>query len=210
MLLPLIFVTSLIGGAQDVAPVPGGCSAPAAENVGKPGCFLSAEIEIAKPPAELFWHITSFASEARAQQEAPRHLWKTLVHAHGRVWLYVVGRREEDIRSGELWGVVGPLKVPGKGPVTVRFMESLFPPGMRTRVHAHSGPEAFFVVDGEQCVETPRDKHRIPARQSYIVERGAHLQAAPGGRRSLVAIVAPKGEPWMTLGQDWVPTGFCS
>lgn len=29
------------------------------------------------------------------------------------------------------------------------------PAGLTSRVHLHSGVEAFYVVDGEQCLETP-------------------------------------------------------
>lgn len=210
MFMPVFLAMSLPGAPQEVPPVPGGCSAPAAENIGKPGCFLSAEIDIAEPPTELFWHIHAFADQAHAQAEARRHRWAIVVQAHGRTWLYVMSGRDAAVRGGETWGVVGPLKVPGNGPVTVRFMESLFPPGMRTRVHAHSGPEAFLVVEGEQCVETPGDRRKIPARGSYIVESGAHVQSAPTGRKNLVVIVAPKGAPWITLGSDWVPSGFCT
>ncbi|PSJ36276.1 hypothetical protein C7I55_26640 [Sphingomonas deserti] len=88
-------------------------------------------------------------------------------------------------------------------------MESWFTPGMRTRAHSHSGPEAFYVIDGEQCTETPTDRQKIQAGESYIVPKGAHLQAAPKGRRSLVVILAPEGEPWMKLTSDWAGTDFC-
>jgi mannose-6-phosphate isomerase-like protein (cupin superfamily) len=87
-------------------------------------------------------------------------------------------------------------------------MESWFPLGMRTRVHSHSGPEAFYVIEGQQCVETPSEQRIIAPGQSYIVEEGAHLQAAPEGRRSLVLILARPNEPWMQL-EAWQPSGYC-
>lgn len=68
-------------------------------------------------------------------------------------------------------------------------MESLFPPGMRTRVHSHSGPEAFYVIDGEQCTATPAGERRTRVGESTVVTAGAHLQAAPRGRRSMVMIL---------------------
>lgn len=81
---------------------------------------------------------------------------------------------------------------------------------MQTRVHSHLGPEAFYVVEGEQCMETPDDKRLIPAGGTYVVERGPHIQAAPKGRRNLILILSPKGQPAVVPGADWQPTGFCS
>lgn len=194
---------------SSVPQVPGGCTAPAAENVDKPGCFLSAEIVIERPAKTLYWHIHEFPNPAAAAVEGRRHAASQVTQAHGRTWLYVIGTEAETIRGGERRAVIGPMTVPADGPVTARFMESLFPPGMRTRVHSHSGPEAFFVVEGQQCVETPRDRHLIEAGSSYIVPEGAHMQGSREGRRSLVLILAPKGAPWMSLADNWAPTGFC-
>jgi mannose-6-phosphate isomerase-like protein (cupin superfamily) len=81
---------------------------------------------------------------------------------------------------------------------------------MRTRVHSHPGPEAFYVVEGEQCMETAIDKRLIEAGGAYVVERGPHLQAAPKGRRNLVLILAPQGQPSVVPGGDWEPSGFCN
>jgi mannose-6-phosphate isomerase-like protein (cupin superfamily) len=105
---------------------------------------------------------------------------------------------------------MGPLRPgPVGAPVTPRFLESWFPPGMRTRVHAHSGAEVFYVVEGEQCVETPRARARIGAGQSHIVAAGPHSQSAPNGRRSIVLLAVPRDAPWMQLRDDWRPTDFC-
>lgn len=58
-------------------------------------------------------------------------------------------------------------------------------------------------------METPTDKRRITAGGTYVVERGPHIQAAPTGRRNLVLILSPKGQPAVIPGGDWRPTGFC-
>ena len=193
---------------QAVPAVPGGCTAAASENVGAPGCYLSAELTIEASPPTLYWHIVRMRSEAPAKAEVGRYRWATAVPAHGRWWLYVLSA---DAREPKLpdHHVVGPFRTKRDGPVVARFMESLFPPGMRTRVHAHSGPEAFYVIDGEQCTETPDDRRRIKAGESYIVPGGLHLQAAPKGRRNVVLVLAPVGEPWISLSDAWAGTGYC-
>jgi mannose-6-phosphate isomerase-like protein (cupin superfamily) len=80
---------------------------------------------------------------------------------------------------------------------------------MQTRVHSHRGPEAFYVVEGQQCMETPIEKRLIAAGGTYVVKQGPHIQAAPKGRRNLVLILSPKGEPAVISGGDWQPSGFC-
>ena len=76
-----------------------------------------------------------------------------------------------------------------------RFLEPIFPLGMKTRGNAQPGPEAFYIVDGEQCMESPTHNARLPAGQTYIIDAGPHLQAAPTGRRNLVALIRPEDEP---------------
>ena len=65
--------------------------------------------------------------------------------------------------------------------MTAHFAKAIFPPGMRTQVHSHPVPEAFYIVEGEQCMETPTHKPEIQAGGTYIVPGGPHLQAAPLG-----------------------------
>jgi len=58
-------------------------------------------------------------------------------------------------------------------------------------------------------IETPTDRRVLAAGQTYIVTAGPHPQAAPHGRRNLVLILPPQGEPALVPGGDWRPTGFC-
>lgn len=141
--------------------------------------------------------------------EAGRHPLAAVTQIHGQVWLYVLGGKTESISGGTVKTVVGPLPVP-PGEVIAHFAAANFPPGMRTRVHSHPGVEAFYVVDGEQCMESPSDKQLVPAGSTYIVKDGPHLQAAPKGRRNLVLILVPQGRPVVTPGSTWKPTGFCN
>lgn len=125
--------------AQAVPAVPGGCTAPARENVGKPGCYLSAEIAIDRPPSVLYWHVVPVATEAQARTAARRNRWSTVVAAHDRWWLYVLSPSKDEPALLP-HDVIGPLRVQANARLTARFMESWFPPGMRTRVHRHAGP----------------------------------------------------------------------
>lgn len=208
-MLTLIVLTAAAIAQADVPPVPGLCSAPVPTDRDTPGCYQTNQIDLTDAPAEIYWQIYQYPTEAAAATEARRHRWSAVTQAHSRNWLYVLGQASERVSNGVRRAVIGPLPVPA-GVATAHFSEAVFPPGMQTRVHSHPGPEAFYVVDGEQCMETPRDKRVIPAGGTYVVEGGPHLQAAPKGRRNLVLVLLPKGQPFMSLGSGWRPTGFCS
>lgn len=187
--------------------VPGLCTAPAAEHVGEAGCYLSAELDLADAPGQVYWHLYTFKTREAAQAEAARHAHAVVVTAHGQVWLHVLGTASEPVQGGTRQTVIGPLTVPAQG--YARLLESWFPPGMITRTHSHPGPEVFYVVEGEQCVETPQGGQLIGPSEHYVLDAGPHLQAAPRGRRSLVLLLTPGNAPWMQLEPDWTPTGFC-
>ena len=208
MLASILLMTAAVAMA-DVPPVPGLCSAPVPENRDAPGCYKTGEIDLADAPNEIFWHVYLYPTLDDANAEAARHRWAAVAQAHSRTWLYVLGDESEPISGGTRRAVVGPLHLSADRS-TAHFSEAIFPPGMQTRVHSHPGPEAFYVVEGEQCMETPTDKRLIAAGGTYIVERGPHLQAAPKGRRNLVLIIAPRRQPAVVPGGDWEPTGFCS
>lgn len=208
MLAPLLIAAA--ASHADVPPVPGLCTAPMPVNRETPGCYQTSELDLSGAPATLFWHVVEYPTQAAASAEAARHRWAATAAAHSRYWLYVLGGAVESRGGGIERAVIGRLTVP-PAPATAHFSEAIFPPGMRTRVHSHPGPEAFYIVEGEQCMETPVDKRIIQAGGTYIVPSGPHLQAAPKGRRNIVLIIAPKGAPFVIPGAgQWKPSGFCN
>jgi quercetin dioxygenase-like cupin family protein len=210
MLLTIAFAAAVVNWA-DAAPVPGQCAAPAAENVGKPGCFLTVEIPIDNPQSRLWWHIYEFETLADAERAAAARGDGTAASSsHGRAWVYVLGGRRESVRGGTRKAVIGPLVLPAGVPVTARFMESVFTPGMRTRIHSHTGPEAFYVLEGEQCMETPVQRRKLGPGETFVVPPGPHVQAAPKGRKNILLVLHPRAAPWMTLEPAWTPSQFCA
>jgi len=207
-MLATFLVLAATAALADVPPVPGLCTAPVPAAPETPGCYQTGQLDLTGAPATVFWHVVQFPTPAAARAEAERHRWSTLAQAHDRTWLHVLGSASERVRGGTQRAVIGPLHRPA-GAVTAHFAESIFPPGMRTRVHAHPGPEAFYVVAGEQCMDSPSGQRVVPAGDTYIVAQGLHVQAAPKGRRNLVLILAPQGQPAVIPGGAWKPTGFC-
>src|SRR5688500_17971004 len=80
--------------------VPGGCSAPASENVGRAGCYMAAEIGIESPPAEIFWSAFTFPTAEAAAAAARRHRWSVTTHSHGLHWAHVLGPERVQLDGG--------------------------------------------------------------------------------------------------------------
>jgi mannose-6-phosphate isomerase-like protein (cupin superfamily) len=189
--------------------VPGGCAEPALEHAGEPGCFQSAELTLPAAPKELHWHLYEFRSEDQARSEAARHPWAAVTHSHGRIWLHVLAEQKPRVANGRKLATAGPLRLTAGTAYRARFIESIFTPGMRTRTHSHPGPEAFYVVSGAQCMDSPTKRARVEAGQTFVVDGGPHQQSAPDGRRNVAVVLYPEGQPFMTVVTDWTPSDYC-
>ncbi len=216
-LLPLVMALQPAAGAASPpplppGPIPGQCAEPARENAGKPGCYLAAEVRIDEPPEAIRWHLFRFPDEAGANAAAAGHRWAAVTFAHDRIWLHVFSAEPTvSAEGGEPVAAIGPMQLPQGRPVVARLLEAIFPPGMTTRNHSHPGPEAFFVVDGQQCVETAEEQRMLGPGESYHFGTGIdHVQSSPGGRRNMALVFHPAGEPWMELSPEWTPSGFCA
>jgi hypothetical protein len=79
-------------------------------------------------------------------------------------------------------------------------------------VHKHSGPETFFLMTGEQCVELPDGAVRVRAGETPIsapAETPMKLTIiGPAKRDALFLIVHNSSQPWNTF-VDWQPKGLC-
>jgi quercetin dioxygenase-like cupin family protein len=92
-------------------------------------------------------------------------------------------------------------------------MEAVFTPGMTAPAHTHSGPEAWYTVAGETCLETPDGKQigRVGG-PPVIVPGGPPMHLTATGtevRRALVLILHDASKPSTTLHHDWKPKGLC-
>lgn len=191
----------------------GGC-VPATERAGrKLGCFiLAAEPLGSLGSAPVFWHLTTLAN--RAQADHAKGARSTVLDALGQVWMFTIADSAWRPSSGRHVAAIGPLPAQPEVSHTAQYMEATFQPGMKSVVHRHAGPEAWYTLAGETCLETP---------QGHMVGRagGAHV-IVPGGppkeltatgtvvRESLVLILHETGKPATSPAPDWTPKGLCA
>jgi quercetin dioxygenase-like cupin family protein len=79
-------------------------------------------------------------------------------------------------------------------------------------VHLHPGPEAWYVLEGSQCVETAQGARVVRARESLVVPAGRPMLLATVGttvRRTLAVVLHEASQPWTIPTTTWTPPGKC-
>jgi quercetin dioxygenase-like cupin family protein len=168
-------------------------------------------VDIGTVSGAVFWHVNEFPDAPSA--EGVKGASSAVVHAYGRTFLETVNGDAQWRPSGG-WhlATVGPMQAPQGEPVTVRFMQAMTEPDAMTRPHRHSGPEAFYVLSGSICLETPAGARTVDAGETLQAAAMVPMQltSAGGGlRRSLFVVIHPSSQPWMTTAPDWMPKGAC-
>ena len=206
---------ALAGGshAQIRSQDTGGACIPVSERAGRPfGCFILAEQPVGQPDrAAWFWHLETFP--ARAAAEEIRGARGTVLEAFDKVWLLTIAEAGRRSPAGTHVAEIGPLPTTSGVAYTAQYMEAVFRPGMKSRVHRHSGAEAWYTLSGETCLETPEGKMvgRLGA-SPVIVPGGPPMELTATGvdvRQALVLILHDATQPHTTLAPDWTPRGLC-
>jgi quercetin dioxygenase-like cupin family protein len=208
-LLLVLATASEAFGQASMRPCP-----PVSERNGVPGpaCFIAKE-ELGKLPEQpIYWHLDRYPTQAGA--EAARGRRGVVVESFGKIWLFTIAEKPWRAPGGEHVANVGPLPVQGKTSYTAVYLESTFAPGMTAPIHLHSGPEAFYTLTGDTCLETP---------DGAQVARGpGHVEIVPGGppmflmaigtqrRQGLALILHDSSRPATTMVNDWKPKGLCN
>ncbi|HET6896904.1 MAG TPA: cupin domain-containing protein [Vicinamibacteria bacterium] len=188
------------------------CTEDSPERRGEEGCtILATRPLIGSPTKPVYWHLDRFDSlEAAKKSAGPDGV---AAEAHNAVWLMTVEAQTEDHHGGRHVAAIGPLPVAvTDGRLMMRVASSLLRPGTRTAAHSHPGPEVFYVVDGEQCVETPEFGKRLGAGQSYVLAPGvAHRGRATGSgvRRALALNLHDSAHPTSQVLEDRSPLVPC-
>ena len=176
------------------------------------GCYIVASHDLGElPSSQVVWHLTRFPNRATA--EAAKTSRGTVVESLGSTWLFTIAEPGWRPAGGEHLAQIGPLPVTANRSYTAQYMEAVFRPGMKSAVHRHSGPEAWYTLRGETCLETPDG--------TYVGRAGGHHVIVPGGppmeltatgtevRRALVLILHDSALPPTTRVSDWQPKGLC-
>jgi quercetin dioxygenase-like cupin family protein len=203
-------LSSLSGALAQTTDVP--CR-PASDRKGDVGCWIIGSHSVGKlTDPEVFWHLDAYPTHAIAESAKGPH--GAVIESLGKVWLLSI----EDSgwhapAGGEHVSSVGPLPITPGTTYTAQYLEAVFTPGMTSAIHIHGGPEAWYTLSGETCLETPEGKQVGRAGgQQVIVPGGPPMHLTATGteqRRALVLILHDSSKPATTIVHDWTPKGLC-
>ena len=150
------------------------------ERQGEIGCSIIESKALPDGLKEpLFWHIDRFDSLERARTAVgPASI---AFEAAGTSWLMTIESQTSDHHGGQHVAQVGPLPLPRAPKLSMNVISSAFAPGMYSAVHHHSGVEAFYVLEGEQCAETPTQGSMLRKGDTLAIPTGVPMRLLVSG-----------------------------
>jgi quercetin dioxygenase-like cupin family protein len=177
-----------------------------------PACLLARKQLPILPAGKVYWHLDRFASKDAAEKAAAAT--SIVSEAFGSVWLFTIADAGWRPHGGKHVSTVGPLPIAPAASYAAEYIRSVFDPGTTAPLHVHSGPEAFFAVEGDTCLETP-DGVRIGrgAGNHMMIEAGPPMLLMAIGkepRKGFALILHDADQPPTTLTHAWHPAGLCA
>ena len=184
---------------------------PAGEKRPEFGCFnvgTVSGLHFAQPV--VYWHLSNFGSRKAA--DAAKSATGIVVEEDGRVWLSEFGQRDLAPHGGKAIAVVGPMQLRPASSYTAVLSYAVMRPGDKSRVHTHPGPEGWYVLAGEQCLETPIGPTRARAGGTMAVPPDIPMELNVTGtalRRAFALVIHDSTQDRGTQ-SEWTPTGACN
>jgi quercetin dioxygenase-like cupin family protein len=176
------------------------------------GCYVIDSVVLGTlPNVPLYWYLETYPSQEAAERAQGKY--SRVVEAYEKIWLFTIGDNKWKSTGGQHIRRIGPLPLRAGASYKAEYMQATFVPGMRSAVHRHPGPEAWYVLTGAQCLETPGHRTIMRAGETGIVPEGPPMMLSAIGtskRQSLVLILHDSSKPMGALAPDWKPSGLCA
>jgi quercetin dioxygenase-like cupin family protein len=170
------------------------------ERRGEIGCSIVEQKPLPSLLKEpVFWHIDQFDSAEPAK--AGIGTSSIAFQAHRAWWLMSVGPESNDHHGGRHVAEVNLSPLPKADAYSMLVISAYIPAGMTSRVHFHSGVEAFYTVDGQQCLETKEKAFRMKKGDTLVVPTGITMRLVATGtapRRAFAVIIYDSSKPPVT------------
>lgn len=163
------------------------------------------------PPGPLVWRFENLSTiEAAHRISTPTSV---VVEAGSKVWLITLaakGGHSEGATFVTETKLLPPI--PHGRSYEIIVSEANIGAEARVMTHKHSGPETWFLLTGEQCVELPGRVVRGRVGQtpmSVPAETPMALHVTGSAKRDAIFLVVhDSSKPWNTP-LDWQPKGLC-
>ena len=187
------------------------CAPNSPERVGKPGCSILGDVRLpGSVRGPVFWHIDEFGSLAGAQSAAGAA--SVAFSAHGAYWLATVETDTLRHHGGRHRATIGPIPLQAGTRYSMQVMSAYMLPGQMSTIHTHSGPEVWYVLEGEQCLQTTTGTVKAHAGQGAMVAGGDTMRLVVTGstaRRSLVLVLHDSERPASSIIDSLIEMRSC-
>ena len=130
------------------------------------------------PAGPVVWRLETFPTVTAARAAASADA--AVVKAASKIWLMTLGRKGDRSRGATFVAEVGPLPIPRALRYEFLIAEANTDYVSITRNHIHSGPEAWFLLAGDQCLETPSGRMRLTAGHGGFVAADTPMRLTTG------------------------------
>ena len=177
-----------------------------------PACLLARNDIGALSNQPVYWHIETFPDEGSALMA--KDAAGTVVSDFGKVWLFTIAGKAWHAKGGTHVATIGPLPVDKADAFTAEYVHSFFTPGTTAPIHKHSGPEGFYAIEGDTCLEMPGGAHTGYGQGNTAVMNGGEpmLLMAIGTtpRKAFALVLHDSTLPATTRVSTWKPAGLCA
>ena len=216
--IPQTYTNSVALYAQDLTPtthdhlvVQGCVNIPPGQKRPDFGCFsLATESGLRFSEPTAYWYLRTFPNRAAA--DAAKSPTGIVVEEDGRVWLSEFGSHDLALQGGQAVAIVGPMELPKAESYAVVLAYAVMRPNDRSIVHVHPGPEGWYMISGDQCLETPAGATRATAGGTATAPPNVPMELTITGtavRKSLVLVIHDPSQP-AGMPSDWKPQGLCA
>lgn len=174
-------------------------------------CAILMKKEVATlPSGPLVWRFENFSTtEAARLAETSASV---VVEAGGKVWLLTLSNPNGHSKGAIFMAETERLPAIPVGPsYEIVAFEADLGPEAKVMTHKHSGPETWYLLSGEQCLELPDRAVRACKGEtmSAPAETAMNLNVVgPGKRDALFLIVHDSTKPFNTF-LEWHSEGRC-
>ena len=207
----LLFTVGICNQAYAQADTPQNCQ-PVSGRTQELGCWIIADQALGSlTTSQAFWHLDTYPTREAAM--AAKGSRGTVITALGKTWLLSIEESAwQAPAGGEHVATIGPLPIDTAKKYSAQYMEAVFTPGMASAIHDHPGPEAFYTISGEICLETPQGATMGRPGTPVIIAGGLPMRLVATGtekRQSVVLVLYDSSDTAGHPVHDWTPKGLC-
>ena len=186
---------------------------PVSQRTGELGCWILADQPVGSlTESQAFWHIDTYPTQEAAN--AAKGTRGAVVTSFGKTWLLTIETSEwHSPAGGKHIATIGPLPRLPADKYVATYMEGVFTPGMKSAIHDHPGPEIFYTMTGDICLESPTGiSLGRSSSPPVIIPGGVPMQLTATGtekRQGLTLILHDASKPSGHPVHDWTPKGLC-